>query len=311
MSIMFKNPSITVSDAFCDFLTFTVPYKTPKEQDAIRTRMSVGSLKALQYPCWQVGRRRYKCGVAVRVDAHSEQTVRLHCDPWSDNIAFFRAEFNPAKVALTDAKVLIEQVLHEDWLTVIGKARVTRADAAVDISGVQLDELLLSVPKIQMSRVFCKGGATQTYELGCLEGGRTIKFYDKRAEIIAKNNKKIMKDAVPEAPITRCEIRLKPEVGFADLEGIENPFLKVRVQDYALLPQCDEQVFRLFKAVAQCRGAQSALALLDQPDQKQVKLKLASAACPWWNPDHIWSGWLPTLLALIAPPPVCYLAQMA
>ncbi|WP_411888306.1 hypothetical protein [Hydrocarboniphaga effusa] len=303
MSVTFKNPDISVGKVFCDFCSFTYAVKDQSEQSHIRKRLSADALKEMGYLAYKTARRRYKHGVSVRVDMQSEETVRLSCDPWIESSAFFRAEFNPSKINLIDVKILIERVLKSSWVTIILTSKFTRIDAAVDIANVQIDSLLLSVPKIQVSRLFCKNGETQTYELGCLEGNIIIKFYDKRAEIIAKNHKKQLKDTVPGGALTRCEVRLKPKALLEELGDITNPFLKIRVQDYALLPQLDDQLFRLTIRIAQCRGMQDALLLLDPPDRKKMVKKLESASCPWWNGQAIWSNWKHELVKLAIPPP--------
>lgn len=300
------NGAVQVSPVFCDYITFTVDYKKPQERAAIRHRII--TLKEAGYPCWPASRKRYKTGLNVVVDNQTLGTMRVHCDPWAANIGFFRAEFNPAKLDLGEAKLLLQMLLGESWAAIVCKARVTRIDPAVDIKNILVDDLLVQYPQMHRSRVFCNSGRMETYELGCPEGERQITVYDKRAKIIADNSKKLIKAEVPPQPLTRCEVMLRPELSFTALAELANPFAKIKVQDCAPLPQVDDELLRLFLRCAQLSGLQDALLILDMPTRQKMRKKLEAAACPWWNPEEIWIGWLPVLDMLTAPPPQAFQA---
>jgi len=85
------------------------------------------------------------------------------------------------------------------------------------VTGIAVEDILAHYPSMQRSRVFCKGGRTQTYELGAYDGERHVVVYDKRAELAKWNKKHSIKKPLPASPVARIEIVLRPSMPFASL----------------------------------------------------------------------------------------------
>lgn len=306
MSVKFKNPNIAVTGVFCDWLSFTVSIEDKGTQKAIRNR--IASISQTGHSAKAARRWPYKLGSKVCLDDLTGEWMNFHCDPWSPGTAFLRVEFNPAKINLEYAKAFAAYMAGLSWPELVAGCTVTRFDATVDVHGVHVDGLLVIYPKLQISHIHCKGGKTTGYELGGYDGNKTITIYDKPEQIKHLNKKKPkhQQQPIPDGSITRIEISLAPDLSFEQLGEMENVFAKLVVQDYALLPKVDDELFRVFTRLAQARGAQDALLVLDPARRLAFKKKMENAVCPWWNPTEIWACWPHCLAELTTPQQTSY-----
>ncbi len=289
MTVYFKAKHVKVSKLFCDKLSFTIDYAHKYEHAHIEMAMNelVSSKMANLYRRWP-----YKQGVSIYLGEYPSQVrMVILWEPRYAGAGYMRVEFNPNYADLEHVYALLTHILPDGFDDVQLKARITRFDASVDLEGISPDELLAYGPGKQISCVHCKSRKTETLELGCKESGNMIVIYNKQLEVKEKNSKKKTALPVPKEPTTRIEINLKPGLNVEGLIHLDNPFQNLVIRPFAALPEVDSQTWRLFVALAQFRGAQDALLMLDEPTRKKFKQKLEAVKCDWWDPAAIWSTW--------------------
>ena len=202
-----------------------------------------------------------------------------------------RVDFNPHYVDMEQACALLIQILPGGLDDLYSKARITRFDVSVDLVGILPDEFLAYASGKSISKVYCKSGKTETLELGASESPNIVVIYNKQLEVKEKNIKKKTNIPVPKEPTTRVEIKLKPGMDIEGLISIANPFQSLVIRPFAALSFVQTETWRLFVAVAQWRGAQDALLMLDEDTRKVFRKQIESVKCDWYNPDAIWSTW--------------------
>lgn len=219
-------------------------------------------------------------------------------------INFCRLTFTPSKVReIAELRSKIDQVMpfSGGWDHIVKNGTVTRMDLAVDVVNVNIDELLFSYGKIQITGVNTKRGRTE-YLGGWLNSGKMVVIYDKVAQIKNSNSKEFFskyRDPVPELPVTRLEIRLDdnlPELNkksIGQLSKLTNPFLNLLITytDSMNNNFIDPWVLELFLRLAKFEGAHAALSAFPSSYQSTLKYKIKSAPPKWWRPKHTWRGY--------------------
>jgi len=283
--------AVTVSDLFCDKLTITIDYKSPADQQQIAENIKEfidAKGHAKHYPGIQ-----YKHRVFVYSgDYPSTLQVLAEYGPKMSGLNFFRFDFNPAQVDMEWIEWFLLTVLPGGVDDIVDKGRVTRIDLSVDLTGIHVDSLLAAYPGMQVSRVFCKSGRTETLYLGGTEGAKFVVLYDKVQQVKHQNAKWHVDKPLPPSPTTRIEIRLRPDAALVQLAEMENPFQKLIIAPLKLVPEHDELLWRLFVAVAQMRGAQDALLMIDDKNQRKKFRDGIKAGVPaWWHVEKLWKEW--------------------
>ena len=175
---------------------------------------------------------------------------------------------------------------------IVDKGKVTRLDLSVDLTGIHIDSLLAAYPGMQVTRVFCKSGKMETLYLGGNEGARFVVLYDKVQEVKHQNAKWHVDKPLPFSPTTRIEIRLRPDVTLVQLAAMENPFQKLIIASLASVPEYDELTWRLFVVVARTRGAQDALLMIKDKNQRKTFRDRVKTGIPsWWQVEKLWEKW--------------------
>ena len=216
--------------------------------------------------------------------------------PKASGLSFLRFDCNPSHADMERIEAFLCQVLPGGLDDLPLKAKVTRFDLSVDVTGVHIDSLLAAFPGMQVSRGYYKSGKTEALYLGGYEGARHVVMYDKVAEVIHLNAKRKENKPLPPDPTTRIEIRLRPDVGPVQLTAIENPFLKLIVSSLASVPTPDDQMWKLFVAVSQFRGAQDALLMIEDKNMRtkfRERIKVGNPS--WWQAEKLWENWHPLL----------------
>lgn len=220
----------------------------------------------------------------------------IQCVPTTPGHKFFRIEFNPAKIAnmgelkaYLDGSLLTVPQYGSNY--VFNNGTVTRADFALDIAYEQINEFLYYYRQMQIVEVIqSKSGRTE-YIGGKHKTGKRIAIYDRVPAIKNANNKawkESQKMPVPDFPVMRIEIRLRPNCLVYALNSIENPFKNLVVSSFANLENKDE-MWDLFLALARFEGAQASLGRLSKETKKQFVKLLEKGQAAWWNPEHIWT----------------------
>lgn len=291
MALTYLNKSIKVSKLFCDKLSFTIDYKLPAEH--LHIQQTIKEMGTLAIPYKQ---GHYKKGAKIFEGEYpSQMAMLMQWEPKHSGTSYLRVDFNPTHADMDNIHAILSQVLPGGYDDVLFRAVFTRFDATVDITGISPHQLLAYYPKKSITAVHCKSGLIETEYLGA-DGANQIVIYDKTLEIKEKKAKYNHKIPLPKYPTTRIEFRLRPGVDAAGLALVENPFINLVLKQSSLLPEVGNESWRLFIALAQVRGLQDALLLLDEGTRKDFKAKINAVSSSWWNPESIWNSW-ETLLA--------------
>ena len=291
MPIIYNTYKIKVSKLFCDKLSFTIDYLNMDEQqhilDTLQDMAEYGQLKNAYGGKW------YKKCMKGYVGKYQKSLNRMliQCDPKQPGFGFLSVDFNPAHADMEFIHALLNELLPGGWDDILLKAKFTRFDMAVDLEGISPDQLLAYYPQMQISAVYCKSGQTETLSIGCYGGNKNITIYDKVKQVKDKNKKQNLNLPPPAKETTRVEISISPDCSFDQLGMIQNPFAKLVIRAFADFPKVEEELWRMFVALAQFRGAQDALLILDEGTRKKFKQKIENVVCPWWNPESIWNNW--------------------
>jgi hypothetical protein len=215
-----------------------------------------------------------------------------------------RLEFNPTALGASGIAFLKTQleVLVLDGLSfndVVTNGKVTRLDIAVDIVGVHLADLIVSIKSGGKHHwYYSANGKPETGYLG-------MKKSDKNAKWTAYNKRQQVKDS-PEPPAeqaygglshTRIEYRAKPNKPFSELGTLKSPLTQISLA----YPQAPKGVktyeWSFFIDSCARRGQPAALAML--PDGKlrnSYQKSLDAAHASFWRPGKIWEAWPDALL---------------
>jgi hypothetical protein len=301
--IKFGKKGVKVSPLFCDKLAFVIQYKTMAECNHVRQRLKILKEDSQGHYARPWGTGKYKIGMKFFIGQHEQvDTMLVQADPKTDAKHFVRVEYNPAHADTGTVFWLLNQILPGGWLDIPTLGKCTRFDATVDVAGIDIMELLVYYPGLQISRLFCKGGRFETMDLGRSDGDKRVLVYDKCAEIKHYNEEHQIKLAVPPYPVTRIEIVLRPALMFGPLADINNPFLGLNVYAVPPLSSADTLEFKLFVKVAQLGGLQQAFLGLPDGTRKQFKAIMEKSATSWWDPNAIWATWPGLLFELLQLP---------
>lgn len=277
-----------ISQLACDKLAFTIPYKSKAEKQKVGS--SLEEMLKLKMAS-SYGKGRYRRGIRVfEPDLNNRLRMLIQWNPYDESAAYVRVDFNPTYADTLNVYATLSQVLPGGLDDLASFAKITRFDAAVDLTNIKPHQLLAYYPQKQISQIECKSGNIETLYLGKRGQSNLVVIYDKQLQIKEKNQKYSLKLPELKQRTTRIEIRMTPECGFADLVKVENPFkkLSLRVEfDYYE----NEQLWRLFMATVRHRGMQDSLSLLDDATRKKFRERVLATPNSWWKPDEIWEGW--------------------
>tara|TARA_R110002111_G_scaffold206250_4_gene270625 strand:+ start:284 stop:1177 length:894 start_codon:yes stop_codon:yes gene_type:complete len=202
-----------------------------------------------------------------------------------------RVEFNPAN-CLEETLNLLDTILpngaREDLLV---SGRITRLDVNTDLYEVDLNDILVFVPRVQINRVYSRKLGLETIEYGSRKSLKSMSCYDKKLEMRKRGKILLEHDAM-----TRFEIRFNKKLPkFFDLASMENPFEKVEVYE---IPNFKEQTEALMHFIDACRfrGPNNAITQLSISSRRKYNRKLRDFSEPYWwskwHRAHIWKSWL-------------------
>ncbi|NTV12827.1 MAG: hypothetical protein HGA96_02645 [Desulfobulbaceae bacterium] len=232
--------------------------------------------------------------------------VLFQCCPKHKSLSWFRVEYNPSKVSPSEVAEILNHVLPGGYQGLIKYGRITRIDIAVDCKWLSVWNLLFYYPGLAVSFNYLKSGSIQTATIGGNECVNQFQFYNKVAEINAKNGKlgKLYKKATPSHPLTRIELRYRPnhyctfdELLFKTVNPLEN----LRLSLITGMPKSPKneletmtrQTFELAKFI----GLPQALNMVPKHRKKYINDILNAGKTDWWKPKKLWE----TLPAAIEP----------
>jgi hypothetical protein len=218
---------------------------------------------------------------------YSPQTVVFQAGPHLPGVASYRWEGNPDKISTVgwdDLHTLLSSCIDVDPIAFFRSGKITRLDVALDLPGLNLDQVIVRSSRLQKHGVYSNrhGGPEMTY-LGTPRS-RRIASYDKPIE-------GTMKTAL------RVETRLKPGCLGHEVAGLNNPFANVE-----LIPSNFSELVGL-SIPSQCiadsvriGGLKRALLPLSPVQRKALKNAYVKAASVLPSTDVLWANWSQTLI---------------
>lgn len=206
--------------------------------------------------------------------------------PKNDQGGDLRIEWNPSQLDAWQTKYLFKQL--DDFLdlgpSMIAGGKVTRADIAVDLPGVQIGDFVFERLRSPLRQAIFRRGYLQTIYMGTRAKGQAC-VYDKAAQMGLKGVK-----------LTRVEVRTRPNCVASELPQMNNPMALISVFDVAKanLMLGDPHARSLCRLMAS-NGLRAPL--YDFPPKAIQKLAHAIDASPasFWTPATFWIGWLTVL----------------
>ncbi len=294
-----------ISKIFIDGLSITLPIGSKAEENAI---IKCFKEKELLDSWGYTGthKKGYDYYAYPIVNEATDDKLFLQCSPSSGQKNFFRIEFNPSKVDMSEVRILMNQLLAGGYKQLVEYGRITRVDVAFDASRISPHQLLFHVPQFSIGKCYYKSGNVQSVYLGCDESENQYVVYDKNAHIQYNNQKKKekFKAPVPVHGLTRIEYRYRPDKPFMlkELLTIKNPFNNLKLTAYPQSLVSKDSLFRLLLAVSRFQGMNQALLNIAKHDRpKYIKLLINSGKTAWYKPDTIWESFSAAVYKLVHP----------
>jgi hypothetical protein len=284
------TPAAKLSPLFCDKISVTFkpePGQAEKIDPAVLGLIEDHHARKVHKPMYALSA---EIDVSPPHSIPGSAWLLVQCQPKA-NRSYFRCEFNPSKVDLTEVRQFLDHIVPGGYPSLIKRGVCTRIDLTVDVSGVAIDDLLLSHPNFSKSSGFYGCGCTETYYIGTSKSPRRFCFYDKLAETKRNNLTQLVKEPLPEVPMTRIEVRLGQDPYVAELASLENPFVSLQVASYNNDSAYGNEAFQMFLDSCRWRGAQDALLRLSPRTRKKFRQRLAEGSSDWWRPAELWAQW--------------------
>lgn len=230
----------------------------------------------------------------------------LRFDPIGEHAGYVFLHVNPSKLDSNQSFLiqgLMSYLLGEPWCSIVGRAKISLFDAAVDIQGVNIASIIPIPSRAAQSGFFLKffrEGRTRLYKQGTEYVGhnkseKNACVYDKadeQSELIGVEGK---------GETTRVEVQAKPrnrsrfstEVStFASLPCYPNPLRMLSFAEFQKETDGDD-FLKLATVLTAYIGATAVLELVTSKQLKaSIKDHFSAPPCPWWKPDEHWAEFL-------------------
>ncbi len=302
---------IITSDLIVDKLTITLPVASNSERTFITNCFMQSPVKkGMLTQHGPVGynikkfKYRYKYYAYPKASDYTDEYVYLQCSPFAEDDNFFRIDFNPSKISMSQVRVLVNQVIPKNgFKRLIEYGEITRIDLAFNLEWILPHQLYFYAPYFSVGKGYYKSGDIQSLYLGCDDSNQYV-IYDKKVEIEKNNKNKEIKDDVPENDLTRVEYRYRPQkpISFFQLLKMDNPFKKLTIIAYLPKLFSDDSKLRLLLACARFQGLGQALLNIAKHERKKyLKLIKESGSSAFYQPEKIWEGFKHAIYNVVHP----------
>ncbi len=228
----------------------------------------------------------------------SGSSILVQCASVKSTVSLLRFEFNPNRIGqagVTAFRQAIPELTagHFDYQALVEHGQVTRADIAVDLVNIDIEDLLISTPKPGVTNAyFGVSGKAETKYLNVTKGGSNLYVYDRRASLKKAHTEGIGEPSqYGETKCTRVEVRTEVNAPLTAMPGMSNRLLKIDLVDIeAAVPPEQPHHWRLFQDACRYRGLAGALALLPEEVRGAYEVAVKSAD-KLWRPEELWSHW--------------------
>lgn len=232
---------------------------------------------------------RYKVRASIPVPfiKHTKNAhpIFLEVGPHHKSLPACRLDFNPAKLSpegIDDLIALLDTSMHATATEFFSNGRITRADIAVDLPGLTLDDVIVLASSKKKHGVYSdRFGCPETTYLGTPRSKRIVAYTKHGADGAA----------------VRLEVRCKPKCSGSELVELKNPYKNVLLLPADVLNELKLGFpGRILADSIRVRGLKHALSPFP-PDQRKLitaLLKAKQSLLP--DADQLWSGWKTALI---------------
>jgi hypothetical protein len=221
-----------------DRLSVTLAVQDEANSAAIRNHLAhLGSTGGSAVTPWKKARdwgsQKYDRSYSLNVAPG--RAVLVQCAPIKSSVSLLRFEFNPNGVGPTGLKAFRQSIPmltagHFDYTVLATQGRVTRADIAVDLVNIDIEDLLIATAKPGVtSGYFGVTGKAETKYLNVNRRGSNLYVYDRRARL-----EKLVAKGIGEptefgnAKYTRVEVRTEVNAPITAMAGMSCRFRRSR-----------------------------------------------------------------------------------
>jgi hypothetical protein len=194
----------------------------------------------------------------------------------------YRLDFNPSQLsqaAIDQVKVLLDTTIDPTPEEFFSTGRITRIDAAVDLHGFTIDDLIVLTARKQKHGVYSnRYGIPETVYLGTLRSSRVVAYTKPIGQFGLLG--------------TRLECRLKPNCTGQEVAGLPNPFATIRLLPTRPLDGLISRVpGQLLADSIRLRGLPRTLQLFELRSRNRITSALNRSISVLPNADALWAGW--------------------
>ena len=280
-----------VSGPILDKLSYVLSVSSIAEEKLIRDALI--SLNACK-ECRRVPRPLYFDSFAFFDESGSSAPITIQCSPRNlSQKAFLRVDYNPAKIATSYIASYLDFIVPGGYKRMVEDAKITRFDVAVDVIGVDINELIVYPGKCRKSQIFFNKNKTESEYYGDRKSPWSLVVYNKIAEAKVHGTKCSVSAMSNSNKCTRIEVRAKPKGGdllLKDLGKAGNQLSKISISQYSSIAS-KQQSMQMALEISKHTNIKNGLSFLEPYQKKQFIKLIKTYKCGWWNPYLIWSGW--------------------
>jgi len=290
-----ENIDDNVLSLVIDKLTLTAHVTDAEQREEIKKSFYDTSKKSPEFQPAYSRDRRYRLNVAAPLGPDTRLLAQAY--PYNDTIPFVRIDWSPAKAGPDSMPVTAARLAFlfpDGYGTFRLFGTVTRIDLAVDVRGVNVNDLEIWPKRTRRTALFVDSrGRVETRYFGSSKSDAQWRIYDKRRERAAKGA------PAYDYELTRIERVLRPRLPFKDLLGLKNPYRDIAVFDLSKVkPPVPLHYWHCFNDSCRLRGPRRALNLVPKSKRPMFKHTLIAAIPNWWRPDELWEAWPHALAGL-------------
>jgi hypothetical protein len=221
---------------------------------------------------------RVQCALPI---PNSSSSFLIQAGPRLPGISDYRFEFNPSVIGplgIEYARSFINSMIDIGFDTLLADGKVTRMDAALDLVGISLDDVIVRSKKQRVHGVYTnQHSQLETVYLGSAKSNRTVVYNKVKGDF----------------RVLRVERRMKPSVKGHQLVHFTNPFDKVDlISTDSLLPHLDGMVPEQFFDRVRMRGIRNAISGLLPRQRRAIRRTLVDPEESLLPPmPLIWNAW--------------------
>lgn len=298
----------TLSRGVCDRLTITFGHRKLDTKD-FDVALKDLTTRIEHYPYLGPVRPKktaYLCNFRLR-SSTGENLGLFQIRPKKPKNNFARLDINPAEIGeegVAEVRQVLSMLFGQNFSSIISAGNITRFDAAADVLGVQIGDIIPYTVRPQqhlsIMRCFPKGRPEKwtlgSIYLGAEKSGRRYALYDKACQLLE------VKGTWHDFAKSRIEMRLRPDkwhkkAKAVTLLQISNPLRDLQLGYFpSVVP---DEFLQFFLLGVKEWGFMPAIGKIsDEKKRAALRRTFAAYAVDWWNPEAVWDEVLDHIASL-------------